>query len=527
MRLWSNILLSLMSQYSRRSSITLDTHAPIQPTVSVLPSDSIMAPVVEVVRPDIEHMPVANDPRAWTSLRKNLSLTMIASAAMIAGLAGSIQNREEDGSAVQQMQFELPATSSQFSWSISAFILVQGLMPLIWSAISEVKGRKLVYVISLALFTVGSIVVAISRNIGLVIGFRCLQAAGSSAVITIGAATLADMFEPAERGTKMGIYYIAPLLGPSIGPILGGGLTTGLGWRAIFWFLTIVGGSICVLFVVAFRDTFRKERSLTYQNVLRQRLYEAHDEMRVHKSDVEKIAIPEVVVTLSLKDVNPFKPIFLVLRRMNNVVILFASGLLFAFGFLIAYASARTLSNHYHYNALTIGLVIVSFGIGSLLGGHFSDHELARLKAANGNVSYPEMRLKNTVYSSALLPPCVLAFGWLCEQRVHVAVICVMLFFCGFFSIWTYASTLAYIADSNIGRSSSAFATNSAFRGVSAFVAIEIAVPLQDGLGDGWTYTLWAGLMLISGLLILLVAYRGEGWRRKAEKREGLYTSKL
>ncbi|KAG6919645.1 hypothetical protein DXG01_003509 [Tephrocybe rancida] len=406
-----------MSQSSRRSSITLDTHASMPPTVSALPSGSIMAPVAEVVRPDIEHIPVVDDPRA------------------------------------------------------------------------------------------------------------------SSAVITIGAATLADMFEPAERGTKMGMYYIAPLLGPSIGPILGGGLTTGLGWRAIFWFLTIVGGSICVLFVVAFRDTFRKERSLTYQNVLRQRLHLAHDEMRVHKPDVEKNVIPEVVVTLSLKDVNPFKPIVLVLRRMNNVVILFASGLLFAFGFLVAYTSARTLSNHYHYNALTIGLVIVSFGIGSiagsLLGGRFSDHELARLKAANGNVSYPEMRLKNAVYSSALLPPFVLAFGWVCEQRVHVAAICVMLFFCGFFSIWTYASTLAYIADSNTGRSSSAFAANSAFRGVSAFVAIEIAVPLQDGLGDGWTYTLWAGLMLISGLLILLVAYRGEGWRRKAEEREGLYTSKF
>jgi len=70
----------------------------------------------------------------------------------------------------------------------------------------------------------------------------------------------------------MGIYYIAPLLGPSIGPILGGVLTTGLHWRAIFWFLAIVAGATCLCFVFFFHDTFRRERSLTYQNVLKQRL---------------------------------------------------------------------------------------------------------------------------------------------------------------------------------------------------------------------------------------------------------------
>ncbi|GLB45505.1 putative major facilitator superfamily protein [Lyophyllum shimeji] len=494
-----------------------------------------MSPISQVVPLDIEHMPVENDPRTWSSLRKNASLTLISAAAMIAGLAGSIQNP-----AVEQMEVDLPATSSQFSLSLSIFILVQGLVPLVWTAISEVKGRKLVYLVSLALFTLGSIVVAVSRSIGLVIGFRALQAAGSSAVISIGAATLADIYEPAERGTKMGIYYMAPLLGPSIGPIVGGVLTTGLHWRAIFWFLAIVSGATCLCFLVFFHDTFRQERSLTYQNVLKQRLRDAashstvpgvtkasHQKTPAKNTDPEKNVAPagtEIKMTLSLVDVNPFKPLVLVLRRWNNVVILLASGLQFAFAFIIAYTSARTLSSKYHFNALTIGFVLVAYGAGSVagsvLGGRWSDHELARLKAANGNVSYPEMRLKSAIYSILLLPPCVLAFGWICQERVHVSAICVMLFSCGFFSIWTYSSTLAYIVDANTGRSPSAVACNSAFRGVAAFVATEVAVPLQDGLGDGWTYTIWAGLMLTNGLLTLLVAWRGRAWRRNAEERE-------
>lgn len=101
-----------------------------------------------------------------------------------------------------------------------------------------------------------------------------------------------------------------------------------------------------------------------------------------------------------------------------------------------------------------------------------------------------------------LLPPCVLAYAWLAEERIHIASICVALFFIGFFSMyvyfscswlsldvfltlvlawkrWIYMSTLSYIVDANVGRSGSAVATNSAFRGSCAFVFAEIVVPIQ------------------------------------------------
>ena len=68
----------------------------------------------------------------------------------------------------------------------------------------------------------------------------------SSAVIALGAATLADIYEPAQRGTMMGIYYSAPLLGPSLGPILGGALTQAFSWRATFWFLAAF---VCACFL--------------------------------------------------------------------------------------------------------------------------------------------------------------------------------------------------------------------------------------------------------------------------------------
>ncbi|TRM68571.1 major facilitator superfamily domain-containing protein [Schizophyllum amplum] len=519
---------------------------------------------------DIEHMPVADDPREWSNARKNFSLFLIASGAMIAGLATNIQNP-----AVADMEEDLPATAGQISLSISLFILIQGFAPIWWSSISEVKGRKIVYIVSIAIFTVGSIIVAVSNSIGLVIGFRCVQAVGSSAVIAIGAATLADVYEPAERGTKMGIYYMAPLLGPSLAPVLGGVLTTGFNWRAPFWFLVIVSGISLCGFIFLFRDTFRTERSLTYQSILKRRLREAakaqarrrareedatvtgvvkelqsekgqlsKGEVDVEDTDVTAVptpampatpAVPDlekgaVVVTtlpsvkITLRDVNPLPGVLAIVTRPNNLVMLFASGLLFTYSFIVPYTSARTLSKYYGYTPLEIGFVLLSFGVGSLggslLGGRWSDMMIRRLSAKNGGKTYPEMRLQSTVPGLVSLPVFILGFAWVSETHVHISAMCVMLFMTGFAQLFVYASTLSYVVDANVGRSSYAVALNSGFRGVSAFVATEIAVPLQDGLGDGWLYTLWAGLMAIAGTMVVLVIYKGPGWRAASEARE-------
>ncbi|KAF8187752.1 vacuolar DHA amino acid exporter [Pholiota molesta] len=520
---------------------------------SVAPSvTSTIAPEPDVPTYDIEHMPVKNDPRAWSPLRKNLSLVLISTASMVAALAANIQNP-----ALEAMEEDLPATASQFSLSISLFILVQGLFPLVWSAISEVKGRKLVYILSIALFTLGSIIVALSAHIGPVIGFRCLQAAGSSAVMAIGAASLADIFEPAERGSKMGIYYIAPLLGPAVGPVFGGILTSVWGWRAIFWFLAIIAGATLISFVTFFQDTFRCERSLIYQKVLKAHIRAASllpaetlkkdtgepsttigkDCVDTNKSeiDIEKIAekvtteefrkeVEIPIVKLTLRDVNFFRPLAQVLRRPNNFLILLSSGLLYAYGFVVVYATSRTLSSDYGLSALKIGLVTIAYGAGSVggsvIGGRWSDLQLARLKAANGGKGYAEMRLASTLIGMVFLPPSVAALGWVCQKHLPIPVICVFLFLGGFFCIWVYSSSLAYIVDANVGRSSIAVAGNSAFRGIFAFMATEVAVPLQDNLGDGWMFVVWAAVVSLGCACILIVRFKGQGWRIEAELRE-------
>ncbi|KAL1943448.1 hypothetical protein VTO73DRAFT_4523 [Trametes versicolor] len=525
------------------------------------------APVnVSAVLLDIEHAVVEDDPRTWSSTRKSLVLATVTGASVLNGLGANIYTP-----AIPQIEQQLHASSGAISLSLALFIFLQGCVPLVWTTLSEFWGRKRVYLLSTALCFVGCVVCALAKSIGVLIGMRCVQAIGLSPVLSLGAATLADMYEPRERGTMMGIYYSGPLLGPALGPILGGVLTQAFSWRATFWFLAIFVGA-CFLLFVPFRDTFRRERSLVYQSALRRRLRaqqsseassvsqetavspavrggeqqekrEAGEEEKNREDggegrregDVEKqqevridadaVAGPLKEVKLSLSDVNPVRPIVHVLRRLNNVAMFLASALVFSCTYSITYTCSRTLSSQYGYDALKIGLTLLAFGVGSLLGsvlgGRYSDYVYRKVKARNGGMIQAETRLESTAVPMLLLPPSVIAYGWVCERHVSVAAICVMLFLIGFFSISFYSCTLAYIVDANAGRSSSALAANSTIRGACALVASEVAVPLQSALGDGGLYSLWGGLVILSGLLTLLVWWKGGAWRQRWETREG------
>jgi hypothetical protein len=101
-------------------------------------------------------------------------------------------------------------------------------------------------------------------------------------------------------------------------------LTSAFNWRAIFWFLVILSGLSLISFVLFFQDTFRRERSLTYQNVIRQRCKATGALSSFNEKQPE--AAPAVNLDLSLADVNPLKPLGQVLRRENNIIILISSG---------------------------------------------------------------------------------------------------------------------------------------------------------------------------------------------------------
>jgi len=136
-----------------------------------------------------------------------------------------------------------------------------------------------------------------------------------------------------DRPGFPGIYYVAPLLGPSLGPLIGGAVTNAWNWRATFYLLAILGViALCSFFF--FTDTFRQERCLTYQaakeRATERALRKAERQIANQAGDPEKSFMPVFVdpstVKISILDVNPLTPIWNILRRKNNLLILLATG---------------------------------------------------------------------------------------------------------------------------------------------------------------------------------------------------------
>ncbi|KAF8517404.1 vacuolar DHA amino acid exporter [Hysterangium stoloniferum] len=543
----NNILTSstaVSTIHDRADSVDVRGHDKHDTSV---PMAHVVSKIVEEEQPpDIEHVYVQDDPRQWSKRRKTFTLVIIAAAALISMLGINIYNQvyllDDVLAAIDDIKAELHASDQQISLSLSVSILVQGTIPLFWSAVSEIHGRKFVYLISVSFYVIACGVAGSASTMAVLTGMRVLQALGGGAVLTIGASTLADIYEPHERGRVVGIYYAAPLLGPSLGPLIGGAATQLFSWRGTFYLLCIFAG-VSLFSFVFFKDTFRRERSLSYQGALQRATKERAEKLCAEaekslkresyeeKRDTMDSVIPNLEaqpvldeMKLSIKDIRPIQPLIAVLRRKNNLAILLASSALFGFSFCITYTVVRTLAvQPYHYDSFQVGLVLLSFGVGcmggSLIGGRWSDYSLAKYRLANGRTN-SEDRLQSTKPMMLVLPLSLIAYGWMAEKKVNVGGLCVALFFAGFSSIWIYSSTLAYVVDANVGRSSTAVACNALLRGVAGFIAAEIAVPLQDGLGDGGLYTLWAGIMVVVNALVLLTLHKGGVWREAAEERE-------
>ena len=90
----------------------------------------------------------------------------------------------------------------------AVYILTIGIAPLFWARVSGYYGRRPTYLVSLPLYVLGSISVALSQNVAQLFGTRVLQGVGASSVLAVGAGSIGDVFKPTERGRAMGLVSL-------------------------------------------------------------------------------------------------------------------------------------------------------------------------------------------------------------------------------------------------------------------------------------------------------------------------------
>jgi DHA2 family multidrug resistance protein len=139
------------------------------------------------------------------------------------------------------MMGSLGATSEQITWVLTSYIVAEGVMIPLSGYLADRFGRRRVIIFSIFGFVVSSALCGQAGTLQEIVIFRILQGMFGAPVIPLSQSTLVDSFPGAERGKAMAIFGLGVLLGPALGPTLGGYITENMNWRWVFYVNVPVG----------------------------------------------------------------------------------------------------------------------------------------------------------------------------------------------------------------------------------------------------------------------------------------------
>lgn len=160
--------------------------------------------------------------------------------------------------ALPQIGFALEAGSG-IEWVITAYLLAVGIAQPPTGWLADRYGRKRVFIASLGLFGLGSLLAAMSPNLELLVASRVVQGLGGGALAPVGMAMIYELFPADRRGTALGIWGVAAMAAPAFGPVIGGYLVTNVSWHWLFLINVPIGVIAIVAAVRLLRDTGYKE----------------------------------------------------------------------------------------------------------------------------------------------------------------------------------------------------------------------------------------------------------------------------
>jgi MFS transporter, DHA2 family, multidrug resistance protein len=165
--------------------------------------------------------------------------------------------------ALPYMQGSLSTTQDQINWVLTSYIVAAAIMtsPLGWMAARF--GRKKLFIVCTAGFTVASMLCGVALSIEQMVAYRLLQGVFGAALVPLSQAVMLDIFPPAKRGSAMAIWGMGVMLGPIMGPTLGGWLTDSYSWRWVF-FVNLPFGVLTTLGLSAFMSETPTRRDVPF-----------------------------------------------------------------------------------------------------------------------------------------------------------------------------------------------------------------------------------------------------------------------
>jgi DHA2 family multidrug resistance protein len=197
-------------------------------------------------------------PTAGPSLRRLMVTFLVMMAVIMQVLDITIANVS-----LPYMQASLSATLDQVSWVLTSYVVASAVMtaPVGWLA--NRFGIKLLLLICVTGFTLASMLCGIAQNIEEMVLFRVLQGMFGAALVPLAQSVMLGIYPPERRGWAMSLFGMGVMIGPIMGPMLGGWLTEYYSWRWIFY-INLPFGIVTVIGLVVFMDDTEGNRTLSF-----------------------------------------------------------------------------------------------------------------------------------------------------------------------------------------------------------------------------------------------------------------------
>ncbi|RCK55090.1 MFS antiporter QDR2 [Candida viswanathii] len=411
-------------------------------------------------------------------------------------------------------------TPSVMNVSVVAYLVFQGIAPTVSSNLADTFGRRPVILASLLIFCASCIAISQTNVYWLLAVLRCVQAAGIGPVISISSGVAGDVCTRSTRGGMVGAVAGFQLVGNGIGGLVGAALITGFHtWRSIFIFLAIGGGVTFVVSVFALPETSRRivgNGSIMPKNVLNKSALIYLPRFRERMTNDVSTLVP-----MSKFDVfGPLKIFF----QVDVFCTLLPLGMHFAaWTVVLTSLSTELESDKYNYSVMHVGLIYLPQGlacfVGSLIIGRCLNWYYRRRKEMYNRqmeevaledrppFNIVATRLTLTVIPATLMIIGLVIFGWCIQYRRHIISIIISTILVSFSASVLVSICTTMMVDLYPNNGSGSASCLNLMRCLLAALFTGVLDQIISSMGLGGTYTLIAGICLLSDLGLVYVLY--------------------
>ncbi|KAK2059761.1 major facilitator superfamily transporter [Colletotrichum caudatum] len=466
--------------------------------------------------------------------QKWLIIFIIGTAGLFSGLSSNIYFP-----ALDTISQDLKVNHEMVALTITSYLVIQGISPLIWGSISDTLGRRPIYMASFAVYIIANIGLGISPNFAVLLIFRGLQAAGSASTVSIGNGVIQDISPPAERGAFVSFYQAIRNFGIAIGPVLGGLLAGYFGFRSIFIFLLISSSIVTLVIVVFLPETMRTiagNGSLRLGGVYKPLILYLKKEPNYLEDPEEPIQRKKITLMTF------FEPLQLLIQKDILINLVFG-GVVYTVWSMVTSSTTVLFKQRFNLSDLEIGLAFLPNGLGTIIGSAIAGKLMTRdylsaeeaYKASykcdapehftGGNLpaDFPieRARLRRLPWISLAFVAATAGYGMslnpssLISRRGWIALPLVLQFFIAATSNAVFALNQTLVTDLCPGKGASATAINNLVRCGLGAIGVALVEKLIESSGPGATFLGLALATIAVGPLAVAHWYWGQGWRAK------------